>query len=67
MSRPQITIDNITFFLIRVVDNMHKRQKSILKKKENLWVYRSNSEFVTTRRLKRLTKSKIYKKIFNYL
>jgi len=25
MSRPQITIDNITFFLIRVVDNMHKR------------------------------------------
>lgn len=40
MSRPQITIDNITFFLIRVVDNM---QKFILKKKiKNVTIRRLN-------------------------
>jgi hypothetical protein len=52
MSRPQITIDNITFFLIRVVDNMHKRYSDILeihsqeegKSPFSFWVYRSNSE-----------------------
>ena len=52
MSSPHITIDNITFFLIRVVNNIHPRYTDILeihsheegKAPFSFWVYRSNSE-----------------------
>jgi hypothetical protein len=52
MSTPNITINNITFFLIRVVDNLHPRYRDVLeihshehgKAPFSFWVYRSNSE-----------------------
>ena len=52
MSTPKITINNITFFLIRVVDNLHPRYSDVLeihsheldKDPFSFWVYRSNSE-----------------------